>query len=199
MNSRGRERLNLEFVGYENPSPQILFPKHPDRRQGFAWLFFGPRIPRKNLAGDDYRNRSYIGEDDFACHASKGKTPRTEVMYGEPGHAYVYMIYGMYHCLNIVTEKKDFPAAVLIRGAKISRHRMSTKRTFDVYLDGPGKLCKFLKIDRKLNKWDLVKGEKLWMEHPKPEPSSGYNKVPRIGIDYARHCREYLWRFSLKL
>src|SRR4030043_1344517 len=58
---------------------------------------------------------AYVGENDLACHASKGKTSRTEVMYGEPGHAYVYMIYGIYHCLNIVTEKKGFPAAVLIR------------------------------------------------------------------------------------
>ena len=64
---------------------------------------------------------AYHGEDDLACHASRGRTPRTEVMYGEPGHAYVYMIYGMYHCLNVVTERKDFSAAVLIRGLRMWR------------------------------------------------------------------------------
>ena len=142
---------------------------------------------------------AYRGEDDLACHASKGRTPRTEVMYGEPGHAYVYMIYGMYHCLNVVTEKKDFPAAVLIRGAKLFR-RPTSKKTSDVYLDGPGKLCKFLRIDRKLNQWDLTKGKKLWLEYP----AQGFSRRKivagkRIGIDYAQHCKEYLWRFSLKL
>jgi len=136
---------------------------------------------------------AYRSEEDLACHASKGRTPRTEVMYGQPGHAYVYMVYGMYHCLNVVTEKKDFPAAVLVRAVKIEN--VDYKKT-----NGPGKLCKFLKIDRKLNRWDLTKGKKLWLEKP------AQNFYPknivagrRIGIDYAQHCREYLWRFSLKL
>lgn len=144
---------------------------------------------------------AYIGEDDLACHASRGRTPRTEVMFGQPGHAYVYMIYGMYHCLNVVTEKKDFPAAVLIRGVKIFRQLTSkTEKVSDIYLDGPGKLCKFLKIDRKLNKWDLTKGRKLWLE---PRDSKGklpkIKKSRRVGIDYAQHCREYLWRFTSNL
>ena len=134
---------------------------------------------------------AYVGEKDLACHASRGRTPRTVVMYGQPGHAYVYMIYGMYHCLNVVTEKKDFPAAVLIRMVKIES--VDYKRT-----NGPGKLCKFLKIDRKLNHWDLTKGEKLWLERP-AQNSAKRDIVAgrRIGIDYAKHCREYLWRFSL--
>lgn len=144
----------------------------------------------------------YCGEDDLACHASKGKTSRTEVMYGQPGHAYVYMIYGMYHCLNIVTEQKDFPAAVLVRAVRGGRSAyLSGRRSnlLDIDFDGPGKLCKFLHIDKKLNKWDLTLGKKLWLE-----PRNSKIKLPkiqkskRIGIDYAQHCREYLWRFSLK-
>ena len=135
---------------------------------------------------------AYVGENDLACHASKGKTSRTEVMYGEPGHAYVYMIYGIYHCLNIVTEKKGFPAAVLIRSVRIKN--VDYKKN-----NGPGKLCKFLKIDRKLNQWDLTKGKKLWLEKPAQNPAKRDIMVDkRIGIDYAKHCREYLWRFSLK-
>lgn len=136
---------------------------------------------------------AYVGEDDLACHASRGRTPRTETMYGQPGRAYVYMIYGMYHCLNIVTEKKDIPAAVLIRAVDIEG--IDSKRT-----NGPGKLCRFLKIDRKLNGWDMEKGRKLWLE-PR-DPGIKLPKIiraKRIGIDYARHCKEYLWRFTMKI
>ena len=74
---------------------------------------------RKEIRAVITETEAYVSEDDLASHASKGRTPRTEPMYGEAGHAYIYMIYGMYHCFNIVTEKKDFPAAVLIRAVKI--------------------------------------------------------------------------------
>jgi DNA-3-methyladenine glycosylase len=141
---------------------------------------------------------AYVGEDDLASHASRGRTPRTETMYGDPGRTYVYMIYGMYYCLNIVTEKKDFPAAVLIRGVEIRRHPMSTIGTSDVILNGPGKLCKFLKIDKRLNGWDMTQGEKLWIESRDPKIKlPKIIKSKRIGVDYAKHCKEYLWRFSL--
>lgn len=136
---------------------------------------------------------AYIGEDDLACHARVGKTKRTEVMYGEPGRAYVYLIYGMYNCLNIVTEEKDFPAAILIRGVEIEG--VSHKET-----NGPGKLTRFLHIDRSCNTLDLTKGEKLWIEYPSPRLRSTETiiKSKRIGIDYAKHCKDYLWRFELK-
>lgn len=133
---------------------------------------------------------AYIGEDDLACHASKGRTKRTEIMYGEAGHAYVYLIYGMYHCLNIVTEKKDFPAAVLIRSVKIDN--IDYKRT-----NGPGKLCKFLKIDKKLHGIDVTKGKKLWIEKGIKVNKKHIKFSKRIGVDYAKHCKEYLWRFTL--
>jgi len=134
---------------------------------------------------------AYMGKDDLASHASKGRTLRTELMFGEAGRAYVYMIYGMYHCLNIVTEKKDFPAAVLIRGVKIEN--IDYKKT-----NGPGKLCKFLEIDRKLNGWDVTAGEKIWIIKPVKKISKKLIKTgKRIGIDYAKHCKEYLWRFTL--
>jgi len=136
---------------------------------------------------------AYIGEDDLACHASRRKTPRTEVMYGKPGHAYVYMIYGMYHCFNIVTEKKDFPAAVLIRGVQIKK--VDYNKT-----NGPGKLCKFLRIDKKFNRWDITRGEKLWIEGRDSNIKlPRIKKSKRMGIDYAKHCREYLWRFHLTI
>jgi DNA-3-methyladenine glycosylase len=145
---------------------------------------------------------AYMGADDLASHASRGRTPRTELMFGEAGHAYVYMIYGMYHCLNIVTEKKNFPAAVLIRAVKIEN--IDFKK-----INGPGKLCKVLKIDRKLNGLDIThapeqssvrgrrKKNKLWIESGKKVSQNKIIKSRRIGIGYAKHCKEYLWRFTL--
>lgn len=149
------------------------------------------RVERKTVRARIVETEAYVGEDDLACHASKGRTKRTEVMYGEAGYAYVYMIYGMYHCLNIVTEAKDFPSAVLIRAVEIDG--VSHKET-----DGPGKLCRFLGIDRSLNEWDVTRGEKLWIESGKPSDGETVSATKRVGIDYAGHCREYLWRFVLE-
>ena len=97
---------------------------------------------------------AYIGPQDLACHASKGRTRRTEVMFGPAGVAYVYLIYGMYHCLNVVTEREEFPSAVLIRAIEIDGE----------LIDGPGRLCRALQIDRSLNLADLTTGEALWFE-----------------------------------
>lgn len=149
------------------------------------------RRRQKIIRGVITEAEAYIGEDDLACHASRGRTPRTEVMYGEAGHAYIYMIYGMYYCLNIVTERKNFPAAVLIRAVKIEG--VDYKKT-----NGPGKLCKFLKIGKKLNEWDMTKKDKLWIERDKKIKKSEIKKSKRIGIDYARHCKHYLWRFNIE-
>lgn len=152
--------------------------------------FLVRKIGTKTMRAKIIETEAYVGQDDLACHASKGRTARTETMYGEAGHAYAYMIYGMYHCLNVVTEKKDFPAAVLIRAVEIED--VPHAKT-----DGPGKLCRFLRIDRKMNGWDMTRGEKLWIERGQRVPASRIKKSPRLGIDYAKHCREYPWRFSL--
>jgi len=148
------------------------------------------KIHGKIIKAKITETEAYMGTDDLASHASKGRTPRAELMFDEAGKAYIYMIYGMYHCLNIVTEKKDFPAAVLIRGIKIEN--IEYKKT-----NGPGKLCKFLQIDRRLNGWDITKKDKLWIEQGIKIKKSQIVKNKRIGIDYAKHCKEYLWRFTL--
>lgn len=172
---------------------------------------------------------AYRGEYDLACHASKGRTPRTETLYSEPGTAYVYLIYGMYWMLNVVTEHKDFPAAVLVRAVSIDYEKYTKFRagqdqaktrekikSGQLVLDGPGKLTKFLHIDRSLNGHDLTKGERLWLECPpaetlstpdilslqKPRPAGtpARRKIiaaPRIGVDYARHCKDWKWNFRL--
>ena len=147
-------------------------------------------IGKKIIRAKITETEAYVGEDDLACHASKGRTKRTEVMYGEPGRAYVYLIYGMYSLLNIVTEQRDFPAAVLIRAVEIER--VPKNKT-----NGPGKLCRALQIDRKLNEWDMTEGETLWVEKGEKTSSEKIVATKRIGIDYAKHCKEYLWRFVL--
>jgi DNA-3-methyladenine glycosylase len=150
------------------------------------------KIGNKVIRGIITETEAYKGENDLASHASKGRTPRTELMFGEAGRAYIYLIYGMYYCLNIVTEKKDYPAAVLIRAVKIEN--IDYKKT-----NGPGKVCRELKIDKKLNGWDMTKGERIWIEKP-AQNFSKKNIVAdkRVGVDYARHCKDYLWRFFIK-
>jgi len=133
---------------------------------------------------------SYVGENDRACHAAKGKTKRCEVMFGEAGHAYVYLIYGMYHCLNIVTERIGFPAAVLVRGAKWERKEL---------LDGPGKLCRAMHITRAQNGEDLAKAEKLFVvDDGFVVPASDVRTTPRIGVDYAGEDAKLPWRYAIR-
>lgn len=163
--------------------------------QGLLGCFLVRAIGRKVVRARIVETESYIGEDDLACHASRGRTKRTETMYGEAGHVYVYMVYGMYHCLNIVTERKGFPAAVLIRAVTIDD--IPHKET-----NGPGKLCRLLQIDRTLNGLDITKGKKLWIDCPSSKLRIGKTEKivasKRIGIEYAKHCREYLWRFTIE-
>jgi DNA-3-methyladenine glycosylase len=127
---------------------------------------------------------AYRGEEDRACHASRGRTPRTEVMYRQGGHVYMYLIYGMYWMLNVVTALKDKPQAVLIRGIMDA--------------NGPGKLTRLLQLDRGFYGEDLVHSERIWIEL-----GSGFAEVdstPRIGIDYAGDpWKDLPWRFLIKL
>lgn len=159
--------------------------------RGLLGCFLVRKIGRKVVRVRIVETEAYVGEDDLACHASKGRTKRTEVMYGAAGYTYVYMIYGMYHCLNVVTDAKDFPAAVLIRAVEIESvpHKE---------MNGPGKLCRFLDINRSLNEWDITKGEKLWIESGRQSDDEVILSMKRVGIDYAEHCREYPWRFVLE-
>jgi len=141
----------------------------------------------KIIKAEITETEAYRGEYDLASHASRGKTNRTKIMYGAPGHAYIYIIYGMYFMFNVVTEKKDFPAAVLIRS-------VSTFKRFN----GPGKVTKFLHLGKSLNGYDLTKGQKIWLEKPKIKRPFRVIKSPRVGIDYAKHCQKWMWNFKLK-
>jgi DNA-3-methyladenine glycosylase len=145
-------------------------------------------IDGRILAGKIVEVEAYVGSQDRACHAAKGRTQRTEVMFGPAGVAYVYLIYGMYHCLNVVTEREEFPSAVLIRAIELNGE----------LIDGPGRLCRALEIDRRLNRVDLTIGESLWFEDRGGVVGRGtVGAYPRIGVDYAGTWAKKLWRFRL--
>ena len=137
---------------------------------------------------------AYVGQEDLACHASKGRTPRTAVMFGPPGHVYVYFIYGMYHCLNAVTEREGFAAAVLIRAVEPLEgiHGRS---------DGPGRLCRAMGIDRSLNGADLTEGQLVITRGDRGTreavPADAVASGPRVGVGYAGEWAEKPWRFWL--
>ena len=146
-------------------------------------------IDGRILAGKIVEVEAYVGLEDKACHASKGRTQRTDVMFGPGGVAYVYLIYGMYHCLNVVTEREEFPSAVLIRAIEIDGE----------LIDGPGRLCRALQIDRRLNRVDLTTGESLWFEDRGVLVERGdVGAHPRIGVDYAGVWAKKPWRFRLR-
>ncbi|MCL2767235.1 MAG: DNA-3-methyladenine glycosylase [Synergistaceae bacterium] len=126
----------------------------------------------------------YYGEDDSACHAYKGKTKRTWIMYENGGRAYIYLCYGVHNMLNIVTGEKGFPEAVLIRGAG--------------EFDGPGKLSKAMKIDRSLNGINLIDSDNLWIEDDGSWKKYPFKTDRRVGIAYAQEAdRNRLWRFIM--
>ena len=128
---------------------------------------------------------AYVGLEDKASHASRGRTPRTAVMFGEPGFWYVYLIYGMYHCLNIVTEKEKYPAAILIRGVK--------------GVSGPGRVSKYFGIDKSFNTLPAGKESGLWIEDRgvKLKPRQ-IRRGKRIGVEYAGAWKDKLWRFYVE-
>ena len=162
-------RLSLDF--YRQPAAEL------------APLLLGKVLCRK--VGDDVmrfsitETEAYAGESDTACHAHRGKTPRTAVMYGPGGTAYVYLCYGIHHLLNVVAADINEPQCVLIRGVE--------------GISGPGRLTKALQIDMSLNKEDLINSSELWLEDG---AKLSYTTGPRVGIGYAsEEDRMRPWRF----
>ena len=157
------------------------------------------RLNRRNLTGKIVETEAYVGPHDLACHASKGHTPRTSVMFGPPGHTYVYMIYGFHFCLNVVTEPVGYPAAVLIRAVEplenldlMRKLRNKPERETNI-ASGPGKLCMAMSIDKQLNGADLL-GATIWIEDRQLDPGP-IGASPRVGVDYAGEYKDKPWRF----
>src|SRR5262249_23256169 len=133
---------------------------------------------------------AYLGPHDLAAHSSKGLTERTRVMFGPPGYAYVYLIYGMYHCMNVVTEREGHGSAVLFRA-------LEPVKNVEGRTEGPGLLCRAMRIDRSLNARDLLSDDFHLATLPRPEPQV-IVKGPRIGVAYSRHWARRHLRFYLK-
>jgi DNA-3-methyladenine glycosylase len=133
---------------------------------------------------------AYLGEHDLAAHSSKGRTERTQVMFGPPGHVYVYFIYGMHHCMNVVTERDGHASAVLLRALEPVKN-ISEKTS------GPALLCRALGIDRRWNGHDLLSDD-FFIAAPGIAEKISIVKRPRIGVDYAKHWAKRLLRFYIK-
>jgi len=142
------------------------------------------------LVGRIVETEAYRGMEDLACHASKGETQRTAPMFGAPGRAYVYLIYGMYDMFNAVTWPAGQPSAVLIRAIEPV---LNINRT----TDGPGKLTRALAIDRTHNNSDLTSGAVRIIPDQRVVPSK-IASSPRIGVDYAGEWAKRPWRFTVR-
>ena len=132
---------------------------------------------------------AYLGPHDLAAHSARGLTPRTKVMFGPPGHAYVYLIYGMYHCMNVVTEREGRASAVLLRAVE-------PVRNVEGRTQGPGLLCKAMHIDKRLHGHDLL-SEDFHIADSGSHSHFRIVKRRRIGVDYAGHWARRLLRFYI--
>ncbi|MGD8966157.1 MAG: DNA-3-methyladenine glycosylase [Anaerolineae bacterium] len=173
-----------------------------------ARALLGQRLVRvlggKRLSGRIVEVEAYIGEEDEASHARPGRTRRNAPMYGPPGHAYVYLIYGMYHCFNVVTEREGFPAAILVRGLEplegleVMRGRRGG-RPDDQLTSGPGRLCEALFIDRQFDGVDLcAPTAPLFLEEGETVSDDGVATGPRINVRGNESALNAPWRFCVQ-
>jgi DNA-3-methyladenine glycosylase len=133
---------------------------------------------------------AYLGPHDLAAHSARGLTERTKIMYGPPGHAYVYLIYGVYWCMNVVTEREGHASAVLLRA-------IEPVRNVEGRTQGPGLLCKAMRIDKRLNGHDLLSSTFYVARSRDSEPPDIVRRA-RIGVDYAGAWAKRLLRFYIK-
>lgn len=169
-------------------------------------------INGKKLIGRIVETEAYIGPDDKAAHSyDNRKTKRNKVMFGSPGHAYVYLIYGMYNCMNIVTQNKGEGTGVLIRAVEplenieimaFNRYNKPIKdlekRQIINLTDGPGKLCMAMGITRAVNNGMDLCANTLWIEKPAKDKTFEIVETTRINIDYAGEAVHFPWRFYIK-
>lgn len=188
--SRSTRRMPRSF--FARPSPEVgpdLLGRILVRRVGDGTL-----LTARIVEAEAYQ------EDDPASHSFRGRTNRTEVMFGPPGHAYVYFTYGMHHCMNVVTGSTGEGSAVLLRAAEplegleeMARRRGTTDPR--ALCSGPGRLCQALGIDRAENGLDLVHGRRLWLLEGAPVTPSKISVGSRVGITSGT---ERPWRFSVQ-
>jgi DNA-3-methyladenine glycosylase len=169
----------------------------------------GTRLVRvengQRVAGTIVETEAYRGVEDLGCHCRAGRTPRTQVMFGRPGHAYVYFTYGMHWMLNLVVEPEDFPAAILIRAirpteglAVIAARR--GKQPALRWTDGPGKICQALNIDGRFHGADLCDAlAEIFVEPGTPIPDSSVTTGPRVGLNSVPEpWKSMPWRYRVR-
>ena len=182
--------------------------------QQLLGCFLIHKLKNKKLIGRIVETEAYIGPNDLASHASRGRTPRCAVMFGPPGYAYVYLTYGLHWMFNIVTEREGYPAAVLIRAVepiypssneggqtfvRLQDNLTRTSRFTGMVrgTNGPAKLTNWFKINKTHNGLDLC-GNEIWIEDKGDPENFRIKKTPRIGVDYAGPWKNKLWRFYIE-
>lgn len=186
MPSNLSKKLDREF--YERPTLQVA--------KDLLGMFIVYKHPDGKISARIVEVEAYIGENDPACHASRGLTKRNAVMFGEGGFSYIYFVYGMHHCLNFVTETKSRPAAVLIRaaevdeGIEIMRYNSPNKKLID-QLRGPGRLCRSFGLTVKQSGLDLTQNT-LYLERRESGKKAKIGRTTRVGINLGT---DKLWRF----
>lgn len=188
--------------GYRELDPSFFAPGRDTREIARALL--GQILVHGTTAGRIVETEAYLGVSDRACHAWGGRrTPRLEPLYGPPGHAYIYLIYGMYHCLNVVTKPAGQPECVLIRaleplaGLEAMAERSGGKLLPAQLCAGPGRLCRALELDRSLSGVNLLAGD-FFLAEGRGVPAELIGSSPRIGVDYAGKDKDRPWRYYVK-
>ncbi len=188
------------------PAPRLERPFYDRPVVQVARELLGKRLVRmddgERLSGIIVEAEAYRGEEDLACHAHVGYTPRTRVLYGPPGHAYVYFTYGNYWMLNFVAEREGFPAAILIRGIAPTEgiERIAARRPGVPprhWTDGPGKICLAFAINKAQNEADLCAAEaEIFVEEGVEIPDDRVTKGPRVGLNNTPEpWKSIPWRF----
>jgi DNA-3-methyladenine glycosylase len=156
--------------------------------------------PAGRIAGRIVEVEAYLGPEDLAAHSSRGETPRNSVMFGPPGHLYVYLVYGIHHCVNVVCGPDAKPEAALLRAAELTQgEELARRRRGDVPASrlaaGPGNLAAAFDIDRRLNGADLLAGPVRLERGPRPR---AIERTARVGVDYAAGWTDRRLRFLIR-
>ncbi len=189
--------------------PKIFFNRNTVTvAQELLGKYFITNLKEGKVVGKIVETEAYMGVDDLACHASRGKTPRTKALFEEPGHLYVYLNYGIFWLTNIVTHKKNDAGGVLLRaaeiieGQKIAEERIQKHKFTKInqqLASGPGKLSVAFGVEGDFHKEDISKSDKIYIEAiGKAISLDNIVATTRIGVEYAKHCKDYPWRFYIK-
>jgi DNA-3-methyladenine glycosylase len=192
-------------------SDGLRIPREFFERQAVqaARELLGMRLVRledgQRIAGLITETEAYRGEEDLGCHCRAGRTPRTQVLYGPPGVAYVYFTYGMHWLFNVVVESEGFPAAILIRAIQPTEglEIIASRRGFqssEKWTNGPGKICQAMNIGKRFHGYDLcAPGAEIFLEWGDPVPDSSVTIGPRVGLNNVPEpWKSIPWRFRVK-